>query len=160
MKDKKFFVRSFFILFVIVGVILWGVFYYNAHNTPEYKIKERLVELGYPTEGYYYADSSVRYPDGRVVVFEDGKVENYTVNIYQATAVAYSLLEPYQSKLEQYNFTLKLDYESFTETYKDGTLYFVFPVKMSREGKRDNILVGYVFVDRKTGRAFIKGLLG
>lgn len=160
MKDRALFVRTFFILFVISTVIVYAIYYYDSHNTPEYKIRERLTELGYPSEGYYYADNSIRYPDARVVVFQDGKVENYTVNIWQATAAAYSLLSPYQSKLEQYNFTLNLDYQGFTETYKDGTLYFVFPVKMSRKGKKDNILVGYVFVDRRTGRAFIKGLLG
>jgi len=160
MKEKTFFIRSFFVLFIISSIVLYSYMYYESHNTPEAKLEKRLRELYYPEHGYYYADGTIKYPDGRVIIVTDGQVENYTVNIYQATSAVKSLLAPYNSKLASYSFTLSIDYEHFTETFKDNDFYFVFPIKMNRKGHNDNILVGYAFVDRKNGRAFIKGLLG
>jgi len=163
MVERGFFLRSFFVIALIATVMFYAASYYIAHNTSDYKLKERLIELGYPKSGYYFADNSIRYPDGRVIVFEDGKVENYTVNIYQATSAASSLLSPYQTKLAPYGYSLVLEYDKFSETKIGGDLYFVFPIDVEKGGhlgSGNKMLAGYVYVDRKNGIAFIKGILG
>lgn len=160
MKDAVFFTRAFVVSLIVFFVIVAAVLYHSAQNTPESQIKHRLTQLYYPTRGYYYADGTVKYPDGRMAVIQSDKVEVYPVNIYQATSAAYSVLSPYNSKLVAYNYSLALDYEHFTETVSNSTPYFVFPVYLNRQGHNDRMTVGFVFVDRKSGGAFIKGLFG
>ena len=160
MRDAQFFARAFILSLVFFSIIALSYFYYEQQNTPAQQIKSRLVQLGYPRSGYYYVGNTVKYDDGREIVIKNDGVELYTVNIYDATRAASSVIQPYQTKLSSYGYSLRVDYAHFTETLINNTNYFVFTLYLSREGHNDRFLVGYVFVDRKSGGAFIKGLLG
>lgn len=160
MRDAQFFARVFVLSIFVFSILALSYFYYVQQNTPEQKIKARLLALGYPENGYIFVGNTVKYADGREIVINKAGVELYTVNIYDATRAASSVIQPYQTKLSKYGYSLRIDYEHFTETSMNDSNYFVFTLYLSREGHNDDFLAGYVFVDRKTGNAFIKGLLG
>lgn len=56
-------------LFAVVSLIFLAYFSYStfAEHDP---LKERLYELGYPTEGFIFSNNTIRWADGHLTIVQ------------------------------------------------------------------------------------------
>jgi len=144
-------------LFVIVSLVFMLYYGYSTfHHTDP--LKERLYELGYPTQGYIVENGTIKWADGHITVVQGSYVENYPITAEQAYNLVLQYLASYNEKLRKYGYRLYPVKSSLTEKEKNGQLYWVFELKL-RAGS-NSMFAGFAWVNRKTGAVEVKGILG
>nr|ADF80235.1 t26-11p [Thermococcus sp. 26/2] len=144
-------------LFAVVSVIFMLYYGYSTfHHTDP--LKERLYELGYPTQGYIVQNGTILWSDGHITIMQGAYVENYPITAEQAYNLVLQYLASYNEKLRKYGYRLYPEKKSLTEKEKNGQLYWVFELKL-KAGSND-MFAGFAWVNRETGVIDISGLLG
>lgn len=156
----------FIFLFLISGLV------YSISRDPsdEEIIRERLKALGYPSVGLVLLNQTVKYSDGRVIVYyPNWKVRAYyPVTPLKALEAVRKELGEANEKLGKFgkehnkktiSLMLKVDPKTLDEIEKDGSLYWVFEVYLYK-GSRKLGFAGFAYVNRMTGIVTWEGLLG
>ena len=155
-----------FVLLLITGLV------YSVSREPstEEIIRERLRALGYPDVGLVVLNQTVKYSDGRVIVY----YPNWKVRTYYSVTPE-EALQKVQEELSGVNeevgefgekhgkktvgLRLEVDPKTLDEIEKDGTLYWVFEVYLYKGSKKLGF-AGFSYVNRRTGTVTWEGLLG
>nr|WP_240920705.1 hypothetical protein [Thermococcus sp. CX2] len=143
-------------LFAVVSLIFLLHFSYSTFVEHD-PLKERLYELGYPTEGYIFTNATVRWADGHLTIFQGAYVEDYPITAEQAYEIVRNYLADYNQKLKQYDMKIEPKKESLAEKEENNNLYWVFEVYIHKGSTE--IFAGFAYVNRKTGTVKMKGLL-
>jgi len=144
-------------LFVIVSLVFMLYYGYSTfHHTDP--LKQRLYELGYPTQGYIVENGTIKWADGHITVVQGSYVENYPVTAEEAYNLVLQYLASYNEKLQKYGYRLYPVKSSLTEKEKNGQLYWVFELKL--KAGSNSMFAGFAWVNRKTGAVEVKGILG
>ena len=143
-------------LFAVVSIIFLAYFSYSTFAEHD-ELKERLYELGYPEDGYIFANNTIRWADGHMTVLIGAYVEDYPITAEQAYEIVRNYLASYNKKLEKYDMRLEPEKESLAEREENGNKYWVFEVNIKKGSSR--IFAGLAYVNRKTGTVKMKGLL-
>ncbi|EHR77957.1 hypothetical protein OCC_02862 [Thermococcus litoralis DSM 5473] len=144
-------------LFAVVSLIFLAYFSYSTFAEHD-EIKERLYELGYPTEGFIFTNGTIRWADGHLTIVQGAYVEDYSITAEQAYEIARNYLASYNEKLKEYDYKIYPDKKTLTEKEKNGQRYWVFELKLDTGGSK--LFAGFIWVNRKTGAVSVKGLLG
>ena len=167
MRDFFRLLSLFFIFMFLIAGLVYSI---SREPTDEEIIKERLKELGYPSVGLVLLNQTVKYSDGRVIVYyPNWKVRAYySVTPLQALEKVREELGEANEKLGEFgkkhnkktaSLMLKVDPKTLDEIEKDGSLYWVFEVYLYK-GSQKLGFAGFAYVDRKTGIVTWEGLLG
>jgi len=144
-------------LFAIVSIIF--LLYYSYSTFVEHDpLKERLYELGYPSEGFIFTNNTIFWADGHLTKIQGAYVEDYPITAEQAYNIVLQYLASYNQKLKKYDYKLYPKKSSLAEKEKDGQLYWVFELRL-KAGSND-MFAGFAWVNRKTGAVAVKGILG
>jgi len=143
-----------FAIFSAIFMLYYG--YSTFHHTDP--LKERLYQLGYPTQGYIVENGTILWSDGHVIIVQGAYVENYPITAEEAYNLVLQYLASYNAKLKQYGYKLEPKKESLTEKDKDGQKYWVFELRL-KTGSND-MFAGFIWVNRETGTVMVKGILG
>jgi len=156
-RSSPSFSKVIFRIFAIVSLIFLLHFSYStfAEHDP---LKERLYELGYPTEGYIFTNDTVRWADGHLTVFQGAYVKDYPITAEQAYEIVRNYLASYNKKLEKYDMKIEPEKKSLAEKKENRNLYWVFEVYVRKGSSK--FFAGLAYVNRQTGAVSIKGLLG
>ncbi len=144
-------------LFALVSVVFLLYYGYSTFHQTD-PLKERLYELGYPTQGYIVENGTIKWADGHLTIIQGAYIENYPVTAEQAYNLVLQYLASYNAKLKQYGYKLYPEKSSLAEKEKNGQLYWVFELKL-KAGSSD-MFAGFAWVNRKTGAVEVKGILG
>lgn len=143
-------------LFAIVSLIFLLHFSYSTFVEHD-PLKERLYELGYPTEGFIVVNDTVRWADGHLTIFKGAYVEDYPITAEQAYEIVRNYLAEYNIKLKKYDMRIEPEKKSLSEKEENGNLYWVFEVYVKKGSSK--FFAGLAYVERKEGLIKIKGLL-
>jgi hypothetical protein len=147
------------ILRLFTGITIIFLLYFSYSTFAEHDpIKERLYQLGYPTENFIFTNNTIKWADGHLTIVQGAYVEDYPITAEQAYEIARNYLASYNKKLEKYNYKLYPDKKTLAEKEKDGQRYWVFGLKLDTGGSK--LFAGFIWVNRKTGAVSVKGLLG
>ncbi len=144
-------------LFAVLAIIFLLYFSYSTFNEHD-PIKERLYQLGYPTQGYIVENGTIMWADGHITIMQGAYVEDYPITAEQAYNIALQYLASYNEKLRKYGYRLYPKRSTLTEKEKNGQRYWVFELRL-KAGSSD-MFAGFVWVNRKTGTVEVKGILG
>ncbi|ASJ16735.1 hypothetical protein A3L04_06435 [Thermococcus chitonophagus] len=144
-------------VFLITFAFASAYLTYSTFHTKD-PLTERLFKLGYPTEGYIIENGTIKFANGIVVKIQGTYIESYKITAEDALKLANQYLADYNSKLREYNYELVVDEKTLREEEKDGTLYWVFDMKLKKG--HSSWYVGSIWIDRKTGLVAVKGILG
>ncbi|WP_018153470.1 hypothetical protein [Methanothermococcus thermolithotrophicus] len=151
MKVLRILFFSFLTIFLISFAIL------SVQKSDEDIVKEKLLEMGYPDEGYIIENKTIRYPDGSFVILNTPP-RKYSIGGVQALNLARKYLdEKYNKMLEEHDYHLDVEPKSIGEYENEGNHYWQFKLLFGKENTKGDFM-GYVLVDRKTGHVKIKGL--
>jgi len=160
-----------FLAFSFIALLLAGLVYSLTRGpTTEEIIKERLQAMGYPAVGLIIENQTIKYSDGRVIVYyPNWKVRAYyPITPEEALKNVNAQLDEVNEQLGDFSkkhggkttgLYLKADVKSLSELQKDGTLYWVFEVYLYKGGSNLGF-AGFAYVDRQNGVVTWEGLLG
>jgi hypothetical protein len=152
MKVLRILFFSFLTIFLISFAIL------SVQKSDEDIVKEKLLEMGYPDEGYIIENKTIRYHDGSFVILNTPP-KKYSIGGVQALNLARKYLDDnYNKMLEEHNYHLDVEPSSIEE-FKDGNYYWQFKLLFGRKNTKGDFM-GYVLVDRQSGYCKIQGLFG
>jgi len=160
-----------FLAFSFVLLLITGLVYsLSREPSTEEIIRERLQALGYPDVGLVVLNQTVKYSDGRVIVY----YPNWKVRAYYSVTPE-EALQKVRDELSEVNeqlgafgekhgkktvgLRLEVDPKTLDEIEKDGSLYWVFEVYLYKGSKKLGF-AGFAYVDRRNGIVTWEGLLG
>ena len=149
--------RILFFSFLVIFLISFTVM--SIQQSDEDIIRSKLIEMGYPDQGYVIVNKTILYPDGSFVILSTPP-KKYPVTAIDAYKLAKKYLdENYNKKLEEHNYHLDVELDSILEYSKDGNYYWMYKIRFGKKGTKGDFM-GYILIDRKSGYCRLKGLFG
>jgi hypothetical protein len=150
--------RILFFTFLCVFLISLAIL---EHQKDDYDIiKEKLLEMGYPSKGYVIYNETIRYSDGSFAVLSTPP-KKYSISAMDAYKRAEAFLKKREEEygLGKHDYHLHIKAEDIEEYSENGQYYWAFKLYFGK-GQTTGDWMGYVLVDRQSGYCKIQGLFG